>query len=174
MTPWEHWWGLALHGALAILFGILFLTRPAGLFRGLVFALGVWTFLDGASALGSARRGQYALIVEGFVGIAVGATLLFVFPRATGNAPYLLVAGWALITGVTRVIRSTRLPDSMRNEVWLALSGLVTVLFGVLMMVMPHVVLSVLALWIGIFALVMGISLVASSLHLHHWETARI
>jgi uncharacterized membrane protein HdeD (DUF308 family) len=160
-----HWWGIALRGALAILFGIVFLAAPAASFAGLVFAFGAWVFLDGVWMLANAfqRRGNWLYLIEALAGIAVGI-LTFMSPAATALALYTFVAAWCVITGVLKLYAAVRLRTVMRNELFLVAGGVLSILFGILMVFHPAMGLFALSIWIGVFALLLGGLLVGLSL----------
>jgi uncharacterized membrane protein HdeD (DUF308 family) len=166
----SQWWIVAFHGVLAIIFGIIFLSRPAASFRALLFVFGLWVLIDGFSALAAARRGGSEFLLEGLVGIVIGVALVWFLPRASGNMLYGLIAAWTILIGLSRIVHSTRLPATMRDESWLFLSGVISIVFGLLMVFMPHVAFPILALWIGLFAIITGCSLLGSSVRMRHLE----
>jgi uncharacterized membrane protein HdeD (DUF308 family) len=158
------WWLLALRGLVGLVFGVLFLAWPTASFAGLVLAFGVWALVDGLFALGAAlsgRRGGDAAL-EGVVGVAIGV-VTFARPAVTGAALYLVIAGWAVATGVLRVVAALRLRREIEGEIWLGLSGLASLGFGVLLVMLPAAGVLAIGWMIGVYAIVLGALLIALS-----------
>jgi uncharacterized membrane protein HdeD (DUF308 family) len=170
----RYWWAVVLRGIAATLFGVLALVWPGPTVFALVLLFGAYALVDGvftlASALGRKRDDGRAgsrvwLIVHGIAGILMGI-LTFVWPSATALVLLWLIAAWALITGVLQIVTAARLRREMRHEWLLALSGALSVVFGVLLIVWPAAgVLAVVTL-IGAYAIVFGIALVALGVRL--------
>ena len=78
-----------------------------------------------------------------------------------------VVAAWAIVRGIMEIFGAIRLRKVISNEWILVLGGIISVLFGLLLIARPGSgALSV--VWIiGAFALVHGILLIALSLKLH-------
>jgi uncharacterized membrane protein HdeD (DUF308 family) len=167
----RSWWLIALRGVLAIAFGILTFFWPA-FFWGVVVALfAIYAFLDGVFALVAAFTGHrqasqwWALVLEGLVGIGIGIIAL-VWPGLTGLALLYLIAFWAIFTGVFEVVTAIRLRDVIRGEWALGLSGALSIVFGVVLMLMPAAGALAVAWLIGTYAIVIGVLLLAVALRL--------
>lgn len=163
----RHWWALLLRGVAGILFGLLFLVWPLPSLATLVLLFGLWALLDGCAALAAAiggRGGGYTLL-EGVFGVVVGV-VTFARPFLSALALYTVVAAWAFVTGLIKLVAAVRLRHVIRNEFWLGLSGVAAMLFGVLMVALPASGVLVLGWLIGVFALVEGALLLGLSLRL--------
>lgn len=161
----HRWWVLTLRGVFALLFGILFLLWPAASLGLLVLFFGAWALVDGVIALASAisgRRAWYAA-VEGVFGIAIGV-ITFVWPAITAIALFILIAAWAIGGGILRVVSAVALRKEMEGEIWLGLGGVASVVFGFLMLALPAAGIQVLGWLIGVYAVVIGVLLIALSL----------
>jgi uncharacterized membrane protein HdeD (DUF308 family) len=167
----RNWWALALRGLVAGLFGLFTLVRPTAPFIVLVALLGAWFLADGVlavvSAVLSAERGTrwIALVAEGAVGVIAGAALYLV-PGITLLALLYVVAVWAVLTGSLRVWAATRLRRIVESEWLLGASGLLSILFGLLVAVSPDTGAVSLTIAIGVYALLFGILLVVLSARL--------
>jgi uncharacterized membrane protein HdeD (DUF308 family) len=71
----------------------------------------------------------------------------------------LLIAFWAIVTGVLELMAAFRL-DFIDGRGWLIFAGIVSILYGVLLIVAPMIGAVVLTWWLGAYALVFGVSLV--------------
>jgi len=170
----SRWWTLALRGAAAILFGVLTMFAPGLSLYALVIMFGAYALVDGAFALASAFRGRAAgrafgsLIIGGIASIVAGV-LTFLWPGITALALLLLIAGWAVVTGVAEILAAVRLRKQIRGEWFLALSGVLSVVFGVMLFVFPGAGALAVAFWIGAYAMIYGALLLALSLRLRAW-----
>jgi len=69
----------------------------------------------------------------------------------------LLIGAWAVLTGVLEIIVAIRLRRDWANEIWLLLSGLLSIIFGVLIFRFPGTGALAIAWIIGIYAIVFGV-----------------
>ena len=106
----------------------------------------------------------------GIIGIGAGV-LTFLWPNITALVLLLLIAFWAIATGVMEIIGAIRLRKEIDNEWLLAASGLVSVLFGLLLLTRPEAGALALITVIGAFAILHGLLLVWFSLRLRGTAT---
>jgi uncharacterized membrane protein HdeD (DUF308 family) len=149
------WWLVLLRGIAAIVFGILAWAWPGATLITLTLFWGAYALVDGIAALWSCWHARD----RGKAGIAAGI-FTFVAPGITAIALLLLIAVWAVVNGVFQIAAAIQLRKEIANEWLLILSGALSVVFGVLMMLSPGAgALAVLWL-IGAFAVVYGVLLV--------------
>ncbi|WP_437762905.1 DUF308 domain-containing protein [Sorangium sp. So ce281] len=163
----RYWWLLALRGVVGILFGILLFVWPIPSLATLVLLFGVWALLDGCAAFGSAisgRGGVYS-VVEGIFGVGI-AVLTFWRPMITALTLYGVIAAWAIVMGIFKIISAVKLRHVITDEFWLGLSGAAFLLFGVLMVALPAAGVLALVWFIGAFAIAEGAMLIGLSLRL--------
>lgn len=159
----ENWWAIALRGVLAMIFGVIAFAIPAATMLSLVLVFSAYMLVDGIFAIISAVRAARAherwglLLLEGAVNIIVGV-LAFVWPGLTVLAFVLLVAAWALVSGALMFSAAFRLHID-HGRWWLALGGIVSIAYGVLLVIAPLIGALVLTWWIGAYALVFGVAL---------------
>jgi uncharacterized membrane protein HdeD (DUF308 family) len=167
--------GLALRGLLAILLGVLALSRPGATGAALIYLFGAYAFFDGIFAIvASVRIAQleerwWPMLAVGLVGIAIGV-LAFVNPGATAVAIVYTVAAWAVLTGLLEVIAAFRLRKVITGEWMLAVAGLLSIAFGVLIGLRPDAGLLSLIWVIGAYAIIFGVLLVWLSIRLRGVE----
>ena len=170
----RNWWAIALRGVAAILFGILAFAVPGLTLAALVLLFGAYALVDGVLNIIAAIRGRHAgrpawiLLFEGVVSVAAGLVAVLL-PSLTALALLYLIGAWAVITGVLEIVAAVRLRRRIQGEWWLALSGVLSVILGVLIMVAPGAGALALVLWIGAFAIVFGVLLVALAFRLRRW-----
>jgi uncharacterized membrane protein HdeD (DUF308 family) len=172
----QNWWLFTLRGIFAIVFGLLALIFPGPTMLSLVILFSAYMLVDGIfgiiSAVRAIRRKEDRwglLIFEGLIDIAVGI-LAFLWPGITVVAFVLLVGAWAIVTGAVMTAAGFRLNVS-HGRWWLVLSGLLSLGFGTLLVIIPLIGAVVLTWWIGAYALAFGAALVIFSLKLrsrHH------
>jgi uncharacterized membrane protein HdeD (DUF308 family) len=173
----RHWGWIVLRGVAAILFGVLALALPGPTLAAMTLLWGAWALADGVLALASAWRArdragrQWPLVAVGVLGILVGAFTV-AWPGATALSLLLLIAAWAIVTGVLQVVAAIRLRKVIDNELWLGLSGLLSVAFGVLMVLNPAAGAVAVAWTIGAFAVAFGAALVMLGLRLRRAASA--
>lgn len=164
-TSWR-WWSLGLRGAAAIVFGLLALYAPAAAFLSLVVVFGIYALVDGVLALSAAMRGagvsQGAIVARGVVSILAGVIAL-AWPGISAFALLFVIAAWAVASGIFEVVMAIRLRRQLVREWLLILEGALSIAFGVLLFLAPLAGAVVLGLWVGAYALVFGVLLVAAA-----------
>jgi uncharacterized membrane protein HdeD (DUF308 family) len=162
----QNWWAIALRGLVAVLFGIAAFVWPGITLWALVAIFGAYALVDGIFAVIEAFRRDvvgerwWALLFEGFVGIAIGI-LTFAWPRLTAMGLLYLIAFWAIVTGVFEVITAIRLRHEIRGEWMMALIGVLSVAFGFLLVAFPLAGALSVILIIGSFAFATGALMIA-------------
>jgi len=170
----RNWGWVAFRGVLAVLFGLLTIFDPAITLLTLVLVYGAYAFVDGVAAIISVianRRGQphwVSMLVGGIAGIVVGV-ITFFMPAITATVLVLLIAAWAIVTGVTRIVAAVRLRKEIKGEWFLMLTGALAVLFGAILIARPGAGALALAFWIGIYVLVLGVGWIAFEIRLRRW-----
>ncbi len=172
------WWVWILRGVCGILFGVMALAWPGITLSVLVILYGAYALADGVVALLvllTGRRGAAPvglLLFEAIVGIGAGI-VAFVYPGITLLVLVFLMATWAILTGVLEIAAAIRLRKEIQGEFWLALGGVVSILFGVLVVAQPaagEIALSWMvgfyALFFGVFFLMLGLRLRKAHQHL--------
>ena len=164
----RNWWALALRGLVAVLFGLLTFILPGITLVTLVLLFGAYALVDGIFNLIAFFRvasHHWALLIEGVIGIIAGI-LTFAWPGITAIVLLYLIAFWAIFTGVFEIVAGIRLRQAIANEVLLILMGVLSLLFGFLIIIFPGAGALVIAFWIGAYALVFGIMLIALAFRL--------
>ncbi len=170
----RNWGFVALRGVAGILFGIATLIYPVVSLAVLVLLFGAYSLVDGVFAAVSAvanRREQprwVPLLLSGLLGIGIGLVTLF-WPGVTALALLYIIAFWAVIIGILEIVAAVRLRKLIKGEWLLALAGVLSVLFGILIAVFPGVGVLAMVVWIGAFALVNGVLHLVLAFRLRRW-----
>jgi uncharacterized membrane protein HdeD (DUF308 family) len=177
----RYWWAVALRGAAAVLFGLMALIWPGITLLALVIVFGAYALVDGVLALVAAlgkgdpavtdKSSRVWLGVQGAASIVLGI-LALVWPGVTALALLWVIAVWAMATGILEIIAAVRLRRELRREWLLALSGALTFLFGLLLVIWPAAGALTLVVLIGVSALIFGVTLLAFGLRLRRQRRA--
>jgi uncharacterized membrane protein HdeD (DUF308 family) len=166
----RNWWAVALRGVAAILFGLIALFMPVAAMLSLALLFAVYLVADGVFGIIAAVRAAQSherwglLLGEGLLDLVMGI-IVFMFPGGAVLGFVLVTAVWALMTGGLMLTSSFRLHGS-HGRVWLALGGIVSLIWGVLLILAPLIGAVVLTWWLGLYALAFGIMLLVLGLRL--------
>jgi uncharacterized membrane protein HdeD (DUF308 family) len=155
-------WALGLSGALSIALGIAIIVWPSISLYALVLLVGAYALVRGVIGLGAAFSGAIGngrgwLIVSSLAGIAVGV-LVFLWTGMSALALLYVIASYAIVLGIVAIGGAFWLPLDGGDSVLLALTGFVSILFGIVMFAKPgDGALALLAL-IAAYALISGIA----------------
>src|SRR5215207_7205432 len=166
----ENWWAMALRGVFGILFGLIALFAPGPTILSLVLLFSAYMLVDGVFGIISAARaaGRHErwglLLLEGLVNIAAGV-VAFLLPGLAVIVFVLLMAAWALVSGGLMLGAAFKLTQQ-HGRWWLALGGVVSMIYGVLLAIAPLIGALVLTWWLGAYALAFGVILLVLAFRL--------
>ena len=168
----RYWWLVALRGVVSILFGIAAFAWPLATLFVLVIFFGAYMLVDGIFALAQAVRLRHermqwpTFLLEGILGILAGA-LSLVLPGITAIAWIYVIAAWAIVTGIIEIVAAMHLRSVLAGEIFLLLTGVVSLALGFAFIVMPVVSLVVWAWLIGAYAVAFGVFLLGLAFRMH-------
>jgi uncharacterized membrane protein HdeD (DUF308 family) len=169
-----NWWALVIRGLAGIAFGILTFAWPGITLVALVFLFAGYSLVDGVMNIVGAVRAIEKhdrwgiLVLEGIVGIGAAA-ITVLWPGITALALVYVIAAWAVVTGCLEIAAAIRLRRVISGEWLLVLSGALSLVFGILLVISPIAGALVIALWVGAYALIFGVIMVALGLRLRSW-----
>jgi len=170
-----NWWLLALRGLVAVLFGVLAFMWPGATLITLVWLFGAFALVNGILSLVLAAKTPKgypkvgSLIFGGLLGILAGL-LAFVMPGITALGLLILIAAWAIVTGIMELVAAVRLRKIINNEWLLVLAGIASVVFGVILLFQPAAGALALIWLIGAWAFVFGILLMILAFRMRNWK----
>jgi uncharacterized membrane protein HdeD (DUF308 family) len=166
----DKWWAMGLRAIMAIIFGLICLLNPALALNVFIILFAAFMLVDGVFAIASGLRAASAgkhwalLVLQGVVSIAA-AVAAMIWPAVTLVALVWIIAIWAIISGGLMLAAAFALNVDY-GRWWLALGGIASLVFGILLVIQPFIGAVVLTLWIGAYALVFGIFLLVLAFQL--------
>lgn len=166
----RRWWLIALRGLAGIIFGIICFANPALAGLSLILVFAVFSVVDGLfglfSAVGQARQGErwVWLAVEAVASIVIGVLMLTMQGFALAFL-FIFITVKALVGGVFLLMAAFKL-DAEHGRSFLLGAGLISLAFGVLLLVAPLLGAKILIWWIGAWSLLFGALLLALGVRL--------
>jgi uncharacterized membrane protein HdeD (DUF308 family) len=177
----RNWWVLLVRGICAVLFGLLAFTWPGLTLFALVILYGAYALADGVTAIWLAFAGGphengrmwWQMLIVGLLGIAAGI-VTFAWPGVTALVLLVLIACWAIVRGIFEIAAAIRLRKVIEHEWMLAAAGVLSVLFGIVLLARPGAGALALIWVIGAFAIIWGAVAIGLSFKLRglkvRWE----
>ncbi len=166
----RNWWALVLRGVAALIFGAICFLYPVVGLSSLVFVIAIYLLVDGVfSIVGSIRAMAHherwgLLLLEGIADIIIGIVALVV-PVVAVAVWTIILGAWAIVTGALMLGAAFRLHTGHGN--WLlGLGGAVSLIWGVLLLFWPIPGALVLTIWLGAYAVIFGVMMIAFGLRL--------
>ena len=160
------WWAMVLRGIAAIVFGVLAFIWPHITLSVLILLFGAYALVDGIFSIiagiktHSENKRWWLLLILGLLSVAAGV-YAFIMPAITAFILLVLIASWAIVTGAFEIAAAIQMRKHITGEWLLALSGIISILFGAMLLYNP-VAGALAVVWlIGIYAVVSGILLLA-------------
>jgi len=166
----RNWWMLLINGVGALLFGLLAFAWPGVTLQALVVIFGCYCLADGFSALGSsfsrdARATWWSMLLVGLVSVIAGV-ITVLWPGLTAVVLLVIIAAWAILRGGLEIVAALALRRTLPHAWLLVASGMMSLLFGLLLLARPGAG-ALAAIWIiATFAVVRGLLLIVFSLRL--------
>jgi uncharacterized membrane protein HdeD (DUF308 family) len=165
-TLFDFWWVFLIRGLASIVFGVLAYGWPALTLQILVLLFGAYALIDGMLTLyttltaGNAPDNRPLLALEGIAGIVFGSMVL-AWPQISAVVLLFLIAGWAILTGIIKIMLAIRLRHEIEGEWGLILAGFASLSFGAIAFIYPASGALVLIFFIAAYAIVYGLALIA-------------
>jgi uncharacterized membrane protein HdeD (DUF308 family) len=179
-TLLQSWWMLAIRGVIAIAFGVLAVTWPGLTVLWLVALFAAFALLGGAvwvyGALKNRRNDEnwWVFLMLGLVSLGAGI-IAMIHPTLTAFVLILLIGAHALVTGVLDIVVAVRVRKFIRGELLLVLSGIASILFGVIVFMYPLTAGVLAVVWlISAYAVVTGILMLAAAMRVRSWARMNV
>ena len=158
------WWLILIWGLLAVLVGIMLVTTPIASAFTLILFLGAYWFVGGLFTLASLvwdRSNMGWKIFIGAINVLAGIVIMTypIYSSILVMEMLIIIIGiWALIIGGTKVYEATRSKDAGEG-----ILGILSILFGIILLVYPFAAAYSLPIIAGFFALIGGLSAIVLS-----------
>jgi uncharacterized membrane protein HdeD (DUF308 family) len=162
---------LIVRGIVGVVFGLVAFAWPGITIAALVVIFGMYAIIDGVTnmILGLSRRPGLGrsgwTAVQGIVGVVAGV-LAFLWPGVTALALVIFIGAWAIVTGLFEIAAAIKLRKEITGEWMLALSGLLSLVFGALVFAFPGAGAVGIAWVLGAYAMAAGIVLITLGVRL--------
>ena len=173
----RNWWAVAVRGACALLLGLFGLLVPGVTLVALIWLFGAYALVDGVFAIiASVRAAErherwWPTLLEGVAGVLAGL-LTFAWPGMTAILLVYMIGGWAVVTGVLKIVAAVRLRRSIRGELIFILNGIISVVFGLFLLALPAIGIIAIVWWVAGYAMFRGLMLIALGFRLRHHHRA--
>jgi uncharacterized membrane protein HdeD (DUF308 family) len=161
---------LIVRGIVGVVFGLVAFAWPGITIAAVVVIFGAYAVVDGVTNvfLGLSRPGRarsWATTIQGIFGVAAGV-LAFIWPGVTALVMVVFIGAWAIVTGLFEIAAAIKLRKEISGEWLLALSGLMSLTFGVLVFSFPGAGAVGIAWALGAYAMAGGAVLIALGVRL--------
>src|SRR5215831_1466853 len=161
---------MILIGVLAIIVGIIAIVWPKVTVLALVYLFAIYAFIAAGLQAARAFSSRTAGPVVGHLLLAVvdlaAGVIALVWPGPTAYVLVLIVGIWAFVGGIFEIVAAFQSGETAGTRTLFILSGLVSILFGVVLFAHPDVGAVTLALLFGLFALIYGVSQITMGVEL--------
>ena len=180
VLPKHNWSWFLLRGLISLALGVVALFFPGLTVFAFALVFAAFSFVDGLFSLVAGVRGAQhhterwgALVFSGVLGIGIGVVFMawpLVATAAYAFVLVLLIAFWALFSGLFEISAAVRLRKEIEGEFWLGLVGIFSIALAIAVFWMlatsPAATLLSVGWLIGIYALASGVGLVLLALRL--------
>jgi uncharacterized membrane protein HdeD (DUF308 family) len=169
----RRWWVVLIRGLAAILLGVSAVLMPAVTLVTVLFVFGAFTVGDGLMAIimgiSTNHNGRiwWEEVLLGVLAIIAGAVAALL-PGVTALILVYIIAISAIVRGVFEIAAAIQLRKVIDDEWILVLAGVVSLLFGGILLIRPGEGAIAMVILIGAYMIAVGAMIVAFSLRLRH------
>jgi len=153
---------------LLVLFGIIAFMNPGVTFVILLTWFAIFLCIDGVLSLFNVlsnwkgAEDKWMFVLDGLVNLALGI-LIFRAPAAYTIVAVFFMGFWSIFSGISRIAMAIQLRKEMTGEGWLVLSGVLGILFGIIIISNPAIGVGTFMYMVAFFALAIGVLVVLLS-----------
>lgn len=165
----RNWWLLVVRGVAAVIFGALALFWPGITMVALAIVFGVFALVDGISLGIAAFRAtsgtRTPMVIQSVLSVLLGLGAL-IWPIVAVFALVMIIAVWAIVTGVAEIVTAVRMRSQISSEWLLIFVGALSVIFGLLLLLWPGLGALAIITVIGVYAIIFGVALAIAGFRL--------
>lgn len=165
----RNWWLLVVRGVAAVIFGALALFWPGITMVALAVVFGAFALVDGIALGIAAFRAtpgtRTPMVIQSVLGILLGLGAL-IWPIVAVFALVIIIAVWAIVTGVAEITTAVRMRSQISSEWLLIFVGALSVIFGLLLLLWPGLGALAIITVIGVYAIIFGVVMAIAGLRL--------
>ena len=87
----------------------------------------------------------------------IAGVLAFIMPGVTSLVLLMMIASWAMVTGIFEIVAAIQMRKYITGEWLMVLSGILSVVFGILLLINPYAGMLAIVWIVGVYALMFGI-----------------
>jgi uncharacterized membrane protein HdeD (DUF308 family) len=167
--PVAKWWVQLIRGLIILLFGMVALFWPLATLESLIWIFAIFAIIFGIfvfiASFFSGKDRWWGLLLEGLLGIAIGIIVL-AWPGATLLVFLVILGIWAILNGLLELVMSYKLRKVIPDDWLLVLSGIISIIFGVMIFFWTVASVLVLVWFIAFYAIFFGVILIVLSMRL--------
>lgn len=169
----DNWWMVLIRGLFAVIMGIVAIMWPGITVMSLLMVYGIFTIADGITAIWigvAAKHGQriwWEMVATGVLAILAGLVAAL-WPGLTAMVFVVMIGVFAIIRGVFEIVAAIQLRKVIDDEWMLILSGVISVLFGGMLVARPGEGAIAMVLLIGAFMIAIGAMMIGLAMRLRH------
>lgn len=160
-----------LQGVLAIIIGLIALLFPGvtllaavTIFIAFLVIEGIFSFIYGIVTIGQ-KEVWWLFILYGVLSFGLGLSLINM-PTVTIKTLSFIMAVWGIVSAVSQLVRGFTISRSFAKELYLIVSGFLTLITSMILFFFPIKVLSTLTWVLGIYFIVLGVFTIAQMFRL--------
>lgn len=156
----RSWWSYLVKGVLSIILGILLLCWPGATVKVFIIIIGIFALIEGlvdlilAIVVAGKEEPFGMILTRGLIGLLIGGVMLS-RPGIALTFVMVIVALWLIITGFLQLIMAFEMPP-MSGRSLVGVGGLLSLIIGILILVIPFDTVWALIILIAILALISG------------------
>lgn len=162
------WWELAIRGLVAILFGLVAIFWPGITLGVILWIFGIFVLVygifsvAGSFAMRHDNKDWWIVLVSGIFGIIIGIIALAAF-EIFAISVLLLIGIWAIVGGILEIAAAGKSPPGTQGKGLLYAAGIISIIFGLVMVIWPYITGMAVFIVLGIFAILLGILLLVGA-----------
>ncbi len=163
----KNWWLVLLRGVLPVIFGLVAIFLPGILLITILVYFGIVAVICGVFLLiegfGIKEEDGGMRILEGVLSIFFGL-LFIILPEFILDVVMYLISIWAIIGGIMQIFHAVKLRKLVESEWITILYGVVTLVFGILVLLNIRAGAQALVMFFGAYSIISGLLMIWLSL----------